>query len=129
MGSSPHLRFCIFKTAALGPILHVSMGASTILRYYSCKTACLASELLVSICPSPHRWILHAKQRPLDPNNMSLWVPDLTWCMQNRVIITRITNRYVFQPSSAVLYIQNSGFKTNIACLYGSQTYPVILCL
>ena len=49
--------------------------------------------------------------------------------MQNRVNITRITSLYGFQPSSAVLYIQKSGFKTKIACFFWSQTYPVILCL
>ena len=42
------------------------------------KTACLASELLVSIGPSPHVRILDAKQRLLGRNNKSLWVPDIT---------------------------------------------------
>ena len=43
----------------------------------ACKTACLASELLVSIGPSPLLWFLDAKQRLLDPNSKSLWVPDI----------------------------------------------------
>ena len=43
----------------------------------ACKTACLASELLVSMGPSPHLWFLDAKQRLLDPNSKSLWVPDI----------------------------------------------------
>ena len=30
------------------------------------------------MCPSPHLWFLHAKQRILDQNYKSLWVPDLT---------------------------------------------------
>ena len=42
------------------------------------QTARLASELLVSMGPSPHLWFLHAKQGLLDQNYMSLCVPDLT---------------------------------------------------
>ena len=53
MCSSPHQWFCAIKTAPLGPKLHVSMG------------------------PSPHVWLLDAKQRLLDQNNESPWVPAL----------------------------------------------------
>ena len=42
------------------------------------EIATLAHELLVSMGPSPHLWFLHAKQRLLEPNNKSLWVPDIT---------------------------------------------------
>ena len=42
------------------------------------KTACLASELLVSMRPSPHVCFLHAKQRLLDRINKTLRVPDKT---------------------------------------------------
>ena len=38
----------------------------------------LASELLVSMGPSPQLWFLHAKQRLLDMNNKSLRVPDIS---------------------------------------------------
>ena len=69
---------CAFKTATLGPKLHVSMGPRPHLWISAFKTACLASELLVSIGPSPHLCFLHAKQRLLDPNNKSLWVPEIT---------------------------------------------------
>ena len=51
-GSRPHLLFC------------------------GCKTVWLAPELLVSMGPSLHLWILHAKQRLLEQNYKSLWVPD-----------------------------------------------------
>ena len=92
IGSSPHL--CVFfscKTATLWPdlqdcmgprphllFLHVSMGPRTHLWFSVCKTPCLASELLVSMGPSPHLWFLHSKQRLLESNNKSLWVPDIT---------------------------------------------------
>ena len=54
--------------------------------------------------PSPHLWFLHAKQRLLDQNCKSLWVPDLTYvfCMQNSVISIRITSLYGSQPLSVV---------------------------
>ena len=45
---------------------------------FACKTAWLASESLVSMGPSPHVWFLDAKQRLLERNNKSLWVPDIT---------------------------------------------------
>ena len=85
MGSSLHLYYCAFKTATLWPQLLVSMGPRPHLWFSACKTACLASELLVSEGPRPHLWFLPAKQRLLDQNNKSLWVPTLIcgYCMQN----------------------------------------------
>ena len=44
---------------------------------FAFKTAWLASELLVSMGSRPHDWLLDAKQRLLDRNNMSLWVPNI----------------------------------------------------
>ena len=117
------------------------------------KTATLAHELLVSMCPCLHLWFLHAKQRILDQNFKSLWVPALIcgfcmpnsefWpritslygpqtspalvCDQNGVICTRISSLYWFQPSSVVLCWQNSDFRTRLTSLYGSQTSSVVL--
>ena len=45
---------------------------------FAFKTATLPPELLVSMGLSPHLWLLHAKQRLLDQNYKSLWVPDHT---------------------------------------------------
>ena len=78
MGPNPHLWFCAFTTATLWPELIVSMGPISHLSIFACKTAWLASEILVSMAPSPHQWFLHAKQRLLDQNYKSLWVPDFT---------------------------------------------------
>ena len=78
MGSSPHLWFCAFKTATLGPKLHVSMGPRPHVWFSVFKTACLATETLVSMGHSPHVWFMDAKQRLLNWNNKSLWVPDIT---------------------------------------------------
>ena len=105
------------------------MGPRTRLWVSACKTACLASELLVSMGPSPHLWFLHAKQRLLDPNNKSLCVPDLIcgFCMQNSVISTWSTSLYVSQPSSVVFACKNSAFWNKISSLYGSQNSSVVL--
>ena len=80
MGFSPNLCtwFCAFKTATLGPKLHVSMCPRPHQWFSACKKPSLASELLVSMGSSPHLWFLHAKQRLLDPNNKSLWFPEIT---------------------------------------------------
>ena len=125
MGSSPHLLFC------------------------ACKTATLAHELLVSMGPSPHLWFLLAKHRLLDPNNKSLWVPDVT-CMQNSKISIRITSLYGFQHQCVVFackeHIMDQNFKspwfpdlilrthncvlnTRIKRLYWFQPSPVVLCM
>ena len=63
------------KTAALGPQLQDSMGPRPQLWFFAFKTANLAPELQVSMGPSPHLLFLHAKQRLLDQNYKSFWVP------------------------------------------------------
>ena len=45
---------------------------------FAFKTVWLSSELLVSMGPRPHDLFLDAKQRLLDRNNKSLWVPNRT---------------------------------------------------
>ena len=55
------------------------MGPRPQLSFCACQTIRLTSELLVSMGPSPHLWFLHAKQRLLDQNYKSLWIPDLTY--------------------------------------------------
>ena len=54
------------------------MGSRHDLSFCACTTACLPSEILVSMGPRPHLWILIANQRLLVHNFKSLWVPDLT---------------------------------------------------
>ena len=101
MGPSTHLRFCIPNSefwpritslygSQTSPALLCNQNGLICTRIsslywfqptsvvFACKTAWLASESLVSIVPSPHVWFLDAKHRLLDPNNKSLWVPDIT---------------------------------------------------
>ena len=78
MGPRYPLSFCAWKTARFAPEILVSVGLRPHLTFCACKTAYLASELLVSMGPRPHLWFLDAKQRLLDQNYKSLWVPDMT---------------------------------------------------
>ena len=80
------------------------MGPRFHLPFCACNAAWVASELLVSMGPSPHVWFLHAKQR--------LW--------------TRITNLYGSQTSPVVLCMQYSVISTRITCLYGSQPLSMV---
>ena len=78
IGPSRHLWFLHAKQRFFGSELQVSMGTRPHLSFCACKTATFGTELLVSMGPSPHLWFLHAKPWLLDPNNKSLWVPDIT---------------------------------------------------
>ena len=81
------------------------MGSSPHLWFFVCKTTRLASKFLVSMGPSPYVGFLHAKQRLLNQNYKSLWVPDLTYVsflIQNSVFSTRIASLYGSQPPSVV---------------------------
>ena len=77
-GSQPLSVVFGFKTATFWAELQVSMSPRHDLSFCGCKTACLASEKLVSMGPSPHVWFLDSKQRLLDQNNKSPRVPDIT---------------------------------------------------
>ena len=81
------------------------------------------------MCPSPHQWLLHAKQRLFDQNYKSPLVPDLTsrFVHAKQRDLTRMTSLYGFQPSSVVLCMQNSDFRTRFTSLYGSQTSSLVL--
>ena len=115
------------RTGGAGP----AMGPTLNLWLCACKTACLSSELLVSMDDNPHLWILHAKQRLLDQNNKSLWAPDIT-CHFLQTKLRNLHQNYQSLRVPAIicgLRMQNSDFRTRIACLYGSQASPVVLCM
>ena len=107
------------------------MGPRHDLSFCECKTACLASEILVSIGPRPHLFFLHAKHLYLDLHTSlhGYQTSPVVLYMQNRVINTRTTRLYGLQPSSVVLCIQNSDLRTKIARVYGSHTLTVIFCI
>ena len=107
------------------------MGPRPHLSFFACKTTWLALELLVSMGPCRHLRFLHAKQRLLNQNYKSVWVPGLTYgfWIKNNDFSTRIASIYGSQPSSVVLCIHNSDILTLINSLYWSQTSPIGLCM
>ena len=107
MGPRPHLWFWAHITACLAQESKDYIGSSTHLGFCACKTWTLGLELHDSVGQRPHLLFLHAKLRLLDQNNKSLWVPDHTCCF----------------------YMLNCDFWTRITSLYGSQTWPVLLCM
>ena len=116
------------KTATYGPEKQVSMGPRHDLSLCECKSASLASDLLVSMCPKPHLCFFNAIQRILDQNFKSLWVPDLICGLSthNCELNTRIKRQYWIQPSPVALCMQNSDFRPRITSLWGSKTSPVV---
>ena len=78
MGPRPRLWFWAHITACVAQDYQDHMGSSLHLRFCACKTETLGLELQVSACPRLHLCFLHAKQRLLDQNDKSLWVPDMT---------------------------------------------------
>ena len=107
------------------------MGTRPYLSFCACKTARIALELLVSMVPRPHLWILSAKQRLLEQRTSHYGYQTLSvvLCMQNSAMSTRITSLYGFQPSFVVFELRNSNFWNRITNLYGSQRSPVVLCM
>ena len=92
---------------------------------FECKTAWLASGLLVSMGPSPHLWLLHAKQRLLDLNYKSLWVQDITcgFVHANSAFSTWITSLYCSQPLSAVFGCKTATFGAELQVWMGPRPH------
>ena len=99
--------FSSIKTVTLGPVLQVCMG------------------------PSPHVWLLDAKQRLLDWKYNALWVKNHTCCfgMQNFDFLTRITSLYGSQTWHVILCMYNSVLNIRITSLYGSQPSSVVFAI
>ena len=127
-GSHPLSVVFVCKTATFGAELQVSMGPRPHLSFCAFKTAWLTSELLVSMGPSPHVCLLDAKERLLDRNNKSLWVPALMYAfwMQKSDFWTGLTSLYGSQTKPVVLCMQNSVISSWITSLYGFQPSSVV---
>ena len=104
----------------MGPRHHLSFCAR--------NTAWLAPELLVSMGPNPYLWFLHSKQRPLDSNNKSLRVPDIT-CRFVHAIQRYQHRNYLslWVPTLICGYwMPNSEFWPRISSLYGIQSSSAV---
>ena len=89
------------------------------------------SELLVSIGSSPHLLLLAANQRHLNQNNKSRWVPDITCRFVHAIQRDEHQNYLSLWVPTLIcgFCMQNSAFWTRLTSLYGSQTWPVVLCM
>ena len=110
------------KTATFGAELQVSVGPRPHLSFCTCKTAWWDSG---SIGPSPYLCFLHAKQRLLEQNYKSLWVPDLMcgFWMQSSNLWTGITRLYESQTEPVVLCLQNSVIAPECQVYIGSSSH------
>ena len=151
----PYLWFFAFTTPTLWPELIVSMGPRPHLSFCNQN-----SDFWIRIASlygsQPSSVVLfQSKQRLLDQNYKSLWVPDhiCYFCMkaetlgpelqvsigprphlwffwiQNSDFSTRFASLYGSQPSNVSLCFHNSDIMNRINSLYGSQTSPVVLCM
>ena len=129
LGSQPSSLVFACKIASLGPELQFSKGARPRLWLFAFKTATLAPELQVSMGPSPHLWFLHAKERLLDQNYKSPWVPDLTCRLvhANNVISIRITSLYWLQTLSVVFACKTAPFGSELQVSMGPSPHLCFL--
>ena len=119
------------ETATLGLELQVSMGPRPRLWIFECKTARSVPEWKVYIGSSPHLWFCALQNSDNRGRVTGLYVSHTSsvgLCTHNRVLSTRISSPYGFQPSPVVLCIKNRDFRTRTTSLCGSQTSPMDLC-
>ena len=105
--------------------LYVSQPTSVVFAF---KTAHFGPEFQVSMGPSPHLRFLHAKQRVLAQNYKSLWVPDLTcpFVQSKRPDLHQNIKSILVPALFSGFCMQNSVIIIRITCLYGSQHLSVV---
>ena len=128
-GSQPSRVVFGCKTATYGPEKQVSMGLWHHLSHCECKTALLASDLLVSMCPNPHLCFFLMQYSAFWTRISSLYGSQTSSVLlgtHNCELNTRIKRQYWIQPSPVALCMQNSDFRTRITSIWGSKTSPVV---
>ena len=119
-----------WKTATYGREKQVSMGPRHDLSLCECKSASLASDLLVSMCPNPHLCFFLMQYSAFWTRISSLYgsqTSSVVLSTHNCELNTRIKRQYLIQPSPVALCIQNGDFRPRITSLWGSKTSPVVL--
>ena len=117
------------KSSTYGPEKQVSMGLRHHLSHCECKTALLASDLLVSMCPNPHLCFSLMQYSAFWTRISSLYgsqTSSVELSPHNCELNTRIKRQYWIQPSPVALCMQNSDFRTRITSLWGSKISPVV---
>ena len=108
------------KTATYGPEKQVSMGLRHHLSLCECKTALLASDSLVSMCPNPHLCVFLMQYSAFWTRISSLYgsqTSSVVLSTHNCELNTRIKRQFWIQPSPVALCIQNCDFRTRITSL------------
>ena len=117
------------KTATYGSEKEVSMGPRHDLSLCECKSASLASDLLVSMCPNPHLCFFLMQYSAFWTRISSLYgsqTSSVVLSSHNCELNTRIKRQYWIQPSPVALCMQNSDFRPRITSLWRSKTSPVV---
>ena len=128
-GSQPSRVVFGCKTAPYGPEKQVSMDPRHDLLLCECKTALLASDWLVSMCPNPHLFVFLMQYSAFWTRISSLYGSQTSFVVlstHNCELNTRIKRLYWIQPSPVALCMQNSDFRTRITSLWRSKTSPVV---
>ena len=94
------------KSATYGPEKQVSMGLRHHLSHCECKTALLASDLLVSMCPNPHLCF---------------------FLMQYSAFWTRISSLYGSQSSPAIFACKTAWLASELLVFMGPSPHVWIL--
>ena len=92
--------------------------------FFAFKTAPLAPELQVSMCPSPHLWFCAFTTATLCPESiviMGSQTSPVVLCMQISVINTRITSFYESQPTLAVFACKTAPFGSELQISMGPR--------
>ena len=154
IGPRPHLWCFVLKAATLAPELQISMGPSPDLWlllanhdfwiwipnlygsqtwpwFCACKTAWLAAEILVSMGPIPQLLFCVRKTTTLAPKlQVSMDPSPHLWLLRaKRDFWIWIPNLYGSQTWPMVLCMQNSVISNRNTSLHGSHTSAVVLCM
>ena len=96
---------------------------------FACKTACFGPEKQISRGPRQHLSFCACNTAGLAPCFYGSQPSSVVLCMQNSDFRTRLTCLYGSQTSSVVLSTDNCVLNTRIKRLYVFQPSPVVLCM
>ena len=117
------------KTATLASELQVSIGPSPHLCFCTFTTATFWRELIFSVGPRPHLWYFSFKTAILAPQLQVSMCPSphLWFCAFKTATLGPELQVYKGpRPHLCFFCIQNSDFITRTASLYGSQPSSVV---
>ena len=99
------------------------MGPRPHLSFCACKTACLASELLVSMGPNCGFWMQNNNFCTRTTSLCGSQTSPVILCMKNSVISTRISSLYGSQPSSVAFACKTATFGQELQFSIGPRPH------